>query len=234
MTSPYSGLSKLANSQYKSSNAAVDKYYKSAKDNIKATTAQTEKEFNQKKVSADQGATLEGRAANADYLKSINPYGASAEAQASGGLLGSGYSESSKTANYNSMQNRVSQARSTAEEAKMNYDNQIAQARNANNAQLAELAYNTMNTRSNNLNNLLSNRINIASGASSHALGKGQLDLSKKELAFNMKQAKKDNASAGRSAGKSGSSGSKRSSSGSKGSSNKSSRKSKNNKKEIK
>lgn len=227
MANPYSGLNKLANSQYKKTNEAVGKYYKSAKDNIKATTAQTEKEFNQKKVSADQGATLEGRAASADYLKSINPYGASAEAQASGGLLGSGYSESSKTANYNSMQNRVSQARSTAEEAKMNYDNQIAQARNSGNSQLAELAYNTMTTKTNNLNNLLSNRVNIASGVSNHSINKGQLDLSKKELAFNMKQAKKANASAGGSSRRS-------SSSGSKTSSRKSSGKAKSNKKEIK
>ena len=234
MANPYSGLSKLANNQYKSSNAAVDKYYNSAKNNMNASTEQTIKEFNQQKVKADQGATLEGRAANADYLKSINPYGASAEAQASGGLLGSGYSESSKTANYNSMQNRVSQARSTAEEAKMNYDNQIAQARNAKNAQMAELAYNTMTTRSNNLNNLLGNRVNIASGVSNHSINKGQLDLAKKELAFNMKQAKKDNASAGSPSRKSRSSGSKRSGSGSKTSSKKSTGKSKSNKKEIK
>lgn len=206
MANPYSGLNKLANDQYKKTNTAIDRYNKNANKNIKDSLNQNIKELNQKKAAADSAAVLEGRAANADYLKSINPYGANADLAVGAGLGGSGYSETTKAANYNTMQNRISKAKTTADEAKMNYDNQIAQARNQSNAKLAEIAYNNMTTRANSLGSLLSNRINIAGGLSDRDIALKQLQLQRDEFDFS----KKGKASSGGGGSKK-SSGSKRS-----------------------
>ena len=219
-TNPYSGLNKLANDQYKTTNNAISNYNTKATNAIKANTDQSIKELNQKKTAADNSAILEGRAANADYLKSINPYGANADSIVNAGLGGSGYSESTKSANYNTMQNRISKAKTTADEAKLNYDNQITQARNDSNAKLAELAYNNMTTRANSLNTLLGNRINIAGGVSDRDIALQQLKLQKDELEFNKKKA---NASSSGSSSGSKSSRSSSKSSGSSGTSKKTS-----------
>lgn len=200
-TNPYSGLNKLANDQYKTTNNAISNYNTKATNAIKANTDQSIKELNQKKTAADNSAILEGRAANADYLKSINPYGANADSIVNAGLGGSGYSESTKSANYNTMQNRISKAKTTADEAKLNYDNQIEQARNQSNAKLAELAYNNMTARTNSLGNLLSNRINIAGGVSDRDIALQQLKLQRDEFEFNKKKA---NASSSGGSGRSG------------------------------
>lgn len=192
-TNPYSGLDKLATTQYNNTNTAISNYNKTANQNIKDSLEQNIKELNQKKTAADSSAVLEGRAANADYLKSINPYGANADSLASSGLGGGGFSETTKSANYNTMQNRISKAKTTADEAKLNYDNQIAQARNDSNAKLAELAYNNMTARTNSLGTLLSNRINIAGGMSDRDIALKQLQLQRDEFNFS----KKGNASSG-------------------------------------
>ncbi len=188
-SNPYSGLSSYADKYYKNTNNAVNTYYNSAKTNITNDTNQQVKEYQQKKVQADKDAFRDARAANADYLKSINPYGYNAEKQASSGLGRSGFSESSKSANFTTAQNRISQARTTAEQAKMNFDNQIAQAYNTKNSKLAELAYNTMNTRNKALDTLLSRKIGIASGLKDWYLGKGNLDLNREEFKFRKSQA---------------------------------------------
>ena len=219
-TNPYSGLNKLANDQYKTTNNAISNYNTKATNAIKANTDQSIKELNQKKTAADNSAILEGRAANADYLKSINPYGANADSIVNAGLGGSGYSESTKSANYNTMQNRISKAKTTADEAKLNYDNQITQARNDSNAKLAELAYNNMTTRANSLNTLLGNRINIAGGVSDRDIALQQLKLQRDEFEFNKKKA---NASSSGSSSGSKSSRSSSKSSGSSGTSKKTS-----------
>ena len=216
-TNPYSGLDKLATDQYNKTNTAIDNYNKSANQNIQDSLNQSIKELNQKKTAADSTAVLEGRAANADYLKSINPYGANADSMMNAGLGGSGYSETTKAANYNTMQNRISKAKTTADEAKLNYDNQIVQARNQSNAKLAELAYNNMTARANNLGNLLSNRINIAGGMSDRHIALQQLQLQRDEFEFSKKaNASSSGGGGGRSYSRSGSSSSSSSSSGGK------------------
>ena len=198
-TNPYSGLSDLAKKSKDSMDKALNNYSSSQTKNINNTLEQTKKEYTQKKTEADNDAATQSRAANTDYLKSINPYGAGAEAQASAGLSGSGYSESTKSANYNTMQNRVAIAKSTADKAKLSYDNQIAQANLQKNSQLAELAYNTMAQKAENMNNYFNNRLNITNGNTNYKLGnsqlkisKDQLKLQKDELKFNKKQAKKN------------------------------------------
>ena len=242
MANPYSGLSKSAATARNQANSAIDKYTAAQEKNIKASTNQAITELNQGKARVDADLTKEGKSAYTDYIKSINPYGAGAENQAKQGLGSTGYAETTKMRNYNNMQNRIATARSTAEQNKQAYDNQIAQARLSQNSDLAELAYNKLNAYSQNYQNWLNSRISIAGGASDYALGKGQLDLSKaeyklskkqadrdyklqkKELDFNIKQAKKNNASGKSSSKSKKSSGSK--SSGSKRTSSSSSKKS--------
>ncbi len=188
-TNPYTGLGGYASKNYNNTIKGLDRYYGQTKKNIESTTDQRVKELNQKKAQASRDAITEGRAANAEYLKSINPYGYNAQKQAGMGLGRSGFAESSKSANFNSMQNRVANVRNTYEQAKINYDNQINEAYNSKNAKMAELAYNTMNNRSKALDSLLSRKIGIASGISSWKLGKGKLDLSRDEFKFRKSQA---------------------------------------------
>ncbi|RGD73815.1 hypothetical protein [Anaerofustis stercorihominis] len=239
MANPYSNLSKISKNIYNSTNKAADGYYNQTSKALSNTQKQTEKELNQKKVQADKAAMTEGKAAQSNYMRSINPYGAGAESQAINGLAGSGFSESSKISAYNSAQNRIANARSTAEQAKVDYDNQIAQSRNTRDTQLAEAALNKLNIKSDNANNYVNQRISVAGGdadwrinSANYKLSKKQLDLQKKELKFNMDQAKKANVSSSR-GGKSSKSSSSSKKSNSSGSSKKSSGNSSKNKVKI-
>ena len=105
-------------------------------------TNQAIKEINQNKAKAESDYLKEQKGAYADYAKQTNDYGVNAEKQASAGLAGSGYSESSRVNMYNTYQNRYVSARESYMLAVQNYDNQITQARLQNSSALAEIAYN--------------------------------------------------------------------------------------------
>jgi hypothetical protein len=77
-----------------------------------------------------------------DWQKQSNQYGANAEQMAAQGLAGSRYSESSQVSMYNTYQNRVTAARESYQQAVLNYNNAITEARLQNNSLLAEIAYN--------------------------------------------------------------------------------------------
>ena len=79
-----------------------------------------------------------------DWQKQSNQYGANAEQMAAQGLAGSGYSESSQVSMYNTYQNRVATARESYNQAIVNYNNAITEARLQNNSLLAEIAYNAL------------------------------------------------------------------------------------------
>lgn len=103
-------------------------------------------EINQAKDKAEKDYQREQRGAYGDWQKQSNRFGVEAERQASNGLMGSGYSESSQVAMYNQYQNRVATARESYNLAVQNYDNKIAEARLANNSRLAEIAYQALQT----------------------------------------------------------------------------------------
>lgn len=74
-----------------------------------------------------------------DYKKQSDDYGSNAEQMADSGLAHSGYSESSKVAMYTDYQRRVSAAKASYDQAKLNYDNGIKEAKLQNSSALAEI-----------------------------------------------------------------------------------------------
>lgn len=103
-------------------------------------------EFAIQKIEQEKDKTLkdytkEQKGAYVDYQKATNQYGVNAEQMASQGLAGSGFSESSQVSMYNTYQNRVSTAREVYNQAILNYNNSIQEARLNNNSKLAEIAY---------------------------------------------------------------------------------------------
>ena len=98
----------------------------------------------QQKAQAQKDYTKEQSGAYVDWQKQSNQYGANAEQMAAQGMAGSGYSESSQVSMYNTYQNRVSTAREVYNQAILNYNNSITEARLQNNSLLAEIAYNAL------------------------------------------------------------------------------------------
>lgn len=106
-------------------------------------------EFAIQKIEQEKDKTLkdytkEQKGAYVDYQKATNQYGVNAEQMASQGLAGSGFSESSQVSMFNTYQNRVSTAREVYNQAVLNYNNSIQEARLNNNSRLAEIAYNSL------------------------------------------------------------------------------------------
>ena len=96
--------------------------------------------YEQQKQKAEEEYQKEAKASYIDYQKEVDKYGVSRENEAANGLSNSGYSESSKVDMYNTYQNRVASARSSLNDAKLEFDNAIKEATLTNNAQLAENA----------------------------------------------------------------------------------------------
>lgn len=94
----------------------------------------------QEKDQAQKDYTKEQSAAYKDWQKQSNQYGANAEAMAAQGMGNTGYSESAQVSMYNTYQNRVATARESYNQAVLNYNNAMEEARLQNNATLAEIA----------------------------------------------------------------------------------------------
>ncbi len=129
-----------------------DKYYQAQIDASKQwadkqTQLQNEQtdfaieKIEQQKAQAEKDYTKEQSGAYVDWQKQSNPYGVKAEQIAQQGLTNSGYSESSQVAMYNTYQMRVATARESYNNAVLNYNNSIKDARLQNNSALAEIAY---------------------------------------------------------------------------------------------
>ena len=104
----------------------------------------TIEKIEQQKAQAQKEYTKEQSGAYVDWQKQSNQYGANAESMAAQGLAGTGYSESSQVSMYNTYQNRVATAREAYQNAVLNYNNSITEARLQNNSLLAEIAYNAL------------------------------------------------------------------------------------------
>ena len=101
-------------------------------------------QIEQQKQQAQKDYQKEQSAAYVDLQKQKNDYGTNAEKMADNGLAHTGYSESSKVSMYNTYQNRIATARESYNQAVLNYNNSITEARLQNNSVLAEIAYNTL------------------------------------------------------------------------------------------
>ena len=135
-----------------------DKYYQAQIDASKQwadkqTQLQQEQtdfaieQIEQQKDQANKDYLKEQSGAYVDWQKQSNQYGANAEQRAAAGMTNTGYTESSQVSMYNTYQNRVATARESYNQAVLNYNNAIKDARLQNNANLAEIAYKALQTQ---------------------------------------------------------------------------------------
>lgn len=135
-----------------------DKYYQAQIDASKQwadTQSQLQQErtdftieqIEQQKDQAQKDYLKEQSGAYTDWQKQSNQYGVKAEQMAAAGLAGTGFSESSQVGMYNAYQNRVATARESFNNAVINYNNAIKDARLQNNSVLAEIAYQSLQTQ---------------------------------------------------------------------------------------
>lgn len=143
----YSGMVSEADQYYQDMSDAAQKYADEQTAIQNEQTDLTLSQIEQQKAQAQKDYTREQSAAYVDWQKESNKYGANAEQMAASGLIGSGYHESSQVSMYNTYQNRVAAARESYQQAVLNYDNAMAEARLQNSSVLAEIAYQTLQTQ---------------------------------------------------------------------------------------
>lgn len=143
----YGGMVSEADQYYQDMSDAAQKYADEQTAIQNEQTDLTLSQIEQQKAQAQKDYTREQSAAYVDWQKESNKYGANAEQMAAAGLIGSGYHESSQVSMYNTYQNRVAAARESYQQAVLNYDNAMAEARLQNSSVLAEIAYQTLQTQ---------------------------------------------------------------------------------------
>jgi hypothetical protein len=133
----------------------TDSYYQGLKDETqqwadKQSQLQQEQtdftieQIEQQKDQAHKDYLKEQSGAYKDWQKQSDQYGVNAEQMASSGMTNTGFSESSQVSMYNTYQNRVATARESYNQAVLNYNNAIKDARLQNNSILAEIAHNAL------------------------------------------------------------------------------------------
>lgn len=127
------------NNHYDTVNQALDQGYAKREQAMNQQTQATIDNINTQKDRAERNYQNEQRGSYIDYRNAINPYGAQAELRASRGLTNSGYSETYQSNAYNTWQNRVATAKQSLNDALVDYNAQITNARNTNSTALAEL-----------------------------------------------------------------------------------------------
>lgn len=136
----------------------ADAYYDAqieANEQWEATQTQLQQEqtdfaisqIEQEKAQAQKDYTKEQSGAYVDWQKQSDQHGVRAEQIADMGMQNTGYSESSQVSMYNAYQNRVAVAREAFNQAVVDYNNAITQARLQNNAILAEIAATALKER---------------------------------------------------------------------------------------
>lgn len=118
----------------------VDQWENTQKDIANQNLEYQKDLINQQREKAEQDYQKEAKASYIDYQKEVDKYGVSRENVLANGLSNSGYAESSKVDMYNTYQNRVSTAKQSLNNAKIEFDNAIREAQLQNNATLAENA----------------------------------------------------------------------------------------------
>ncbi len=144
MNNKYNTMISDSNSYYQNLiNASKDYQNKQSQIQQENTNFTIEK-LEQQKAKQERDYTKEQKGAYTDYEKAIDKYGVGAEEMASKGMSNTGYSETSKMTAFNTYQNRYATARQSYNDAILNYDNSIKEARLQNNSTLAEIAYNSL------------------------------------------------------------------------------------------
>lgn len=137
----YSGMINSSDAYYQAQIDAAKEWEETQKKNQQAQTDFAIEKIEQQKEQAQKDYTKEQSGAYVDWQKQSGQYGVNAEKTAAAGLAGTGYAESSQVSMYNTYQARVTAARESYNQAVLNYNNAIKDARLKNNAALAEIAY---------------------------------------------------------------------------------------------
>ncbi len=161
----------------------LEEQRKIQEEQIRKDTEQQVNYYQQQKIEADKELEKEGKAAQVDYLKSINPYGVERESLVQAGLGNTGYSESTRTQHYNTMQNRISNAINTITQVKADFDNKIAEARLTGDKLKAQLALEEYNQKIQNAWQALQLQLNIQSQAQEQRNWEKQFELQKQAQA---------------------------------------------------
>lgn len=118
----------------------LDNYQNTQNDIYDKQTAFQVDLQNQNKERAEREYQKEAQASKNAYYDFINPYGVQAEIQAQNGLRNDGYSETVKSQAWTTQQNRTAQARAKMQDAKLQFDNAIKEAKLNNDTLKAALA----------------------------------------------------------------------------------------------
>ena len=141
MDNVYQGMIDQSDSFYQSQIDASKEWADKQSQLQQEQTDFTIEQIEQQKDQAHKDYLKEQSGAYKDWQKESNQYGVIAEQMASSGLTNTGFSESSQVSMYNTYQNRVSTARESYNQAVLNYNNSIKEARLQNNSILAEIAH---------------------------------------------------------------------------------------------
>lgn len=147
MSSGYEDIDRLANKQNELSN----KLYENQQGIVKSQTEQNVADIERNKQKLEEETTKANKGLYADYMKQVNPYGATSEGLVSNGLGNSGVAESTKTNLYNTYQRNRTDTLNNAKSLYADYNNQIAKARLNGDLQLAQFAQEMYTQQMNNL-----------------------------------------------------------------------------------
>ena len=125
---------------YNKQNEYANQYEQGQNEILDKQLAFREQQIEQQKEIARQNKETEEKKAKNDYTAFINPYGYQAESLAGNGLLNSGLAETTKLGGFNTYQNRLASANKAMQDAIVQYDNDINEARLNNDVQKAQNA----------------------------------------------------------------------------------------------
>ena len=127
--------------------AYLDDYLQKNTDLANRTTDYKIDLINQQQKQAEKNFQNETRQINAEYKKSVNPYGYNAEAMASNGLLNSSYAESVNVNKYGKTQENLATTRANFEKQFQDFESQKSKARLENDSTLAQYGLEVLKQR---------------------------------------------------------------------------------------
>ena len=137
----------------KQQNELSNQMYENQQNIINTQTQQNIADIERNKQKLEEETTKTNKGLYADYLKQVNPYGATAENLASNGLGNSGVAETTRTNLYNTYQKNRTNTLNTAKNLLADYNNEIIKAKQNGDMQLAQFAQELYTQKMNNLYN---------------------------------------------------------------------------------
>jgi len=167
----YNGLLQDNQNLFNQQNNYATEYEKIQNESLDKQLAFNEQKINQQKEIARQNMEAEQKRAKNDYTAFNNPYGYQAESFASNGLLNSGVSETAKLGGFNTYQNRLASANKVMQDAFVQYDNDINEARLNNDVQKAQNALAKLEIQMNASKDFYSNKSTLTQNQLSYNQG---------------------------------------------------------------